>query len=95
MTAITPCFPLKNAMADFNFKMDTEKYKMTTKILDDSWWLMWPQGIDENGFYPEEKIDHIFLSPGSQVFDARFIDDPASDHPAVTAEIEWKVNPDN
>jgi endonuclease/exonuclease/phosphatase family metal-dependent hydrolase len=34
-------------------------------------------------------IDHIFVSPGTGVSDAQYLPDRESDHPAVTAVLEW------
>ncbi|NOX61076.1 MAG: hypothetical protein GXP42_03895 [Chloroflexi bacterium] len=77
------------ALGDFNFRPDSEQYRLTTSVVNDSWTARWPDWADDRGQKPTDKIDHIFVSPGTTVFDARFIDDPASDHPAVTATIEW------
>ena len=77
-------------MGDFNFRADTEQYRLTRGQLDDVWLLRWPSGTDERGLNPVKAIDHIFVSPGTQVADAEYILSPASDHPAEVVEIEWK-----
>ncbi|MFZ1553644.1 MAG: endonuclease/exonuclease/phosphatase family protein, partial [Anaerolineae bacterium] len=74
---------------DFNFRPDSEQYRLTTQQLADSWLLRWPTWRDDQGQQPQRKIDHIFVSPGTDVRQARFIPSPASDHPAVTATIGW------
>jgi endonuclease/exonuclease/phosphatase (EEP) superfamily protein YafD len=38
---------------------------------------------------PSRRIDHVFVSPGTQVADARYILSLASDHPAEVVEVEW------
>lgn len=77
------------ALGDFNFRPDSEQYRLTTQQWADSWLLRWPAWRDDQGQQPQRKIDHIFVSPGTDVRQARFIPSPASDHPAVTATIGW------
>lgn len=77
------------AMGDFNFRPDTEQYALTTQTLDDAWLLRWPSGSDDNGYNPSRRIDHVFLSPGISVLDARFHIGPESDHPALMVELGW------
>ena len=74
-------------MGDFNFRPDTEQYHLTTQLLVDAWASIWPQGFEDSGLIPKDRIDHIFLSPGLSVLEARYDNDPASDHPALTVEI--------
>ncbi len=75
------------AMGDFNFRPDTEQYRLTCIILEDAWLLKWPTGADTQGRNPIQRIDHIFVSPGTKVNEAWYLADPASDHPAVMIEI--------
>ncbi len=76
-------------IGDFNFGPDTEQYELTTGMLDDSWVLRWP-GVDKRTVdFKGEGIDHIFVSPGTRVTDAQYLPERESDHPAVTAVIEW------
>jgi endonuclease/exonuclease/phosphatase family metal-dependent hydrolase len=78
------------AMGDWNFRPDSEQYALTTTYLDDTWLLVWPDWTDDQGQNPEQsKIDHIFVTPGASVLDAVFVDNPVSDHPAVTATMGW------
>ncbi|MCD6285720.1 MAG: endonuclease/exonuclease/phosphatase family protein [Anaerolineae bacterium] len=72
-------------MGDFNFRPDTEQYELTTGVLDDAWLRRWPDGTDDRGAQPSKRIDHFFISSELHVEDVRYIDSPASDHPAVTA----------
>lgn len=77
------------AMGDFNFDPSEEQYQRTVQVLADAWMLRWPQGVDDQGYNPVDRIDHIFVSPGTQVTGARFLTAPESDHPALTITIEW------
>jgi endonuclease/exonuclease/phosphatase family metal-dependent hydrolase len=76
-------------MGDFNFRPDSEQYRLTRRYLEDAWLLKWPSGVDDQGVNPVDRIDQVFVSPGIQVREARFIDSPASDHPALWIAIEW------
>lgn len=75
------------AMGDFNFRPDTEQYRLTTQTLEEAWLLKWPGGVDAQGFDPARRIDYVFVSPGTGVRDARFLTGPESDHPALVVEI--------
>jgi endonuclease/exonuclease/phosphatase family metal-dependent hydrolase len=77
------------AMGDFNFEPDGEQYRLTTAVLSDAWLLRWPAGIDDRGLNPADRIDHIFVSPGIAVRDARFLIGPESDHPALVVDVGW------
>jgi endonuclease/exonuclease/phosphatase family metal-dependent hydrolase len=77
------------AMGDFNFRPDSEQYTLTTQTLEDAWLLRWPSGIDDKGHKPDRRIDHVFLSPGLNVQEARFHTGPESDHPALIVELGW------
>ncbi|MFQ5401453.1 MAG: endonuclease/exonuclease/phosphatase family protein [Anaerolineae bacterium] len=76
-------------MGDFNFRPDSAQYQLTRQSLDDAWLLKWPDGMDDAGLNPTDRIDHVFVSPGTAVRDAQYLISPASDHPAVVIEIEW------
>ena len=75
------------AMGDFNFRPDTDQYRLTTERLQDAWLLKWPTGVDDEGYNPDQRIDHIFVSPGMVVRDMQYWTGPESDHPAAIAEI--------
>jgi endonuclease/exonuclease/phosphatase family metal-dependent hydrolase len=75
-------------VGDFNFRPDSESYRLTTPQLVDSWLKKWPAGDPEQGVDPADRIDHIFLSPDLIVAEARFLAEPDSDHPALYADIE-------
>ena len=76
-------------MGDFNFRPDTEAYALTTQSLTDSWLAIWPDGVDGSGIDPSRRIDHIFVSPGTDIQDSRFLLDPASDHPALMTTLGY------
>jgi endonuclease/exonuclease/phosphatase family metal-dependent hydrolase len=69
------------AMGDYNFRPSTEQYALMTQTLVDSWLLRWPDGTP--GYTPEERIDHIFVSPGMHVLESEYVANPASDHPCM------------
>lgn len=80
-------------MGDFNFIPNTEQYNITTAILDDCW------EVADNSILgtlptswiprlPAERIDHMFVSPGTIVSSCRYFGGTASDHPAVMVEIQ-------
>jgi endonuclease/exonuclease/phosphatase family metal-dependent hydrolase len=77
------------AMGDFNFRPDTEQYRMTTNVLADAWLLRWPEGTLDQGIDPNKRIDHIFVSPGTDIYNSNYRAGPQSDHPAMVAEIQW------
>jgi len=77
------------AMGDFNFNPDSEQYQLTTQTLDDAWLQRWPDDVDDEGVHLDTRIDHIFVSPGTRIRDARYLLRPESDHPAMVIEIEW------
>ena len=72
-------------IGDFNFRPDTEQYALTVAVLDDAWLRRWPEGVDDQGVRPDRRIDHVFISPTFDVEEIRYLDSPASDHPAVLA----------
>jgi endonuclease/exonuclease/phosphatase family metal-dependent hydrolase len=77
------------AMGDFNFRPATEQYRLTTGILEDSWLTRWGPGGNPSQVDPADRIDHVFVSPGTTIVDSRYIASSASDHPALVAEIGW------
>jgi len=71
-------------MGDFNFRPNSIEYNITTITagLEDSYVLRW-------GTVAENRIDHVFLSPGYTVLDAQYIEEGHSDHPAYWIEIQF------
>ena len=74
------------AMGDFNFDLDSPQYALTRQTLDDAWVLA--GSPTSPGLNTAHLIDHIFVSPGTSILSAGYIVSPASDHPALLAEIE-------
>ena len=72
-------------MGDFNFDLASPQYALTRQSLEDAWELA--GSPDAQGLNLDHLIDHIFVSPGVQVGSARYIVSPASDPPALFAEI--------
>lgn len=77
------------AMGDFNFYPREDPYRLTVKSLPDAWTLRWPSGADDAGQGIADEIDHIFVSPGTRVGEARYLTGPDSDHPALMVQVEW------
>ena len=61
------------AMGNFNFRPDSAQYRLTWAALDDAWLAKWPQGIDDHGLNPVDRIDRVFLTPDMAVKDARYL----------------------
>ena len=76
-------------LGDFNFRPDTPQYQLATEVLHDSWLLRWPGGAADQGIDPARRIDHIFVSPGTQVAESRYLPGPDSDHPAMVTTLTW------
>jgi endonuclease/exonuclease/phosphatase family metal-dependent hydrolase len=75
-------------MGDFNFDPSTEQYALITQSLEDAWLLKWPDDHAIPGLPADDRIDHIFVSPGIHVTDASYGLSPASDHPFMVAVVE-------
>lgn len=75
------------AMGDFNFNPSGEQYRLTIGRLEDAWQAAGEQNTDPLSFNLEERIDHIFISPGLQVRSAEYLDTGSSDHPLLVVEI--------
>lgn len=80
-------------MGDFNFRPETEQYRLTTLEFADAWVAQTEAAIIEPGFNPERRIDHIFVTPGTQVARTRYLLSPHSDHPALWADVTWWEEP--
>ncbi|MDT8307716.1 MAG: endonuclease/exonuclease/phosphatase family protein, partial [Anaerolineae bacterium] len=73
-------------MGDFNFRPETEQYALTTQTLVDAWASAGGQP-DADWLDPARRIDHIFVSPGVAVEEARYLDSAPSDHPPLLATV--------
>jgi endonuclease/exonuclease/phosphatase family metal-dependent hydrolase len=78
------------AVGDFNFTPDTDQYRLTTGVLADAWLAGADQRLDPPGQDLTNRIDHILLSPGTQVTTAEYLGPGPSDHPAMVVDIYWK-----
>lgn len=77
------------AVGDFNFRPYEEQFHLTTGVLEDAWTVAAEQHIIPPGQDLNDRIDHIFLTPGTQVASAEYLGKGPSDHPAMLAEIKW------
>jgi endonuclease/exonuclease/phosphatase family metal-dependent hydrolase len=76
-------------VGDFNFRPRQPQYELTTARLDDAWAKRWPVGTDAGGSTRAERIDYVFVTPGTNVLDATYVDVAASDHPALVVTLSW------
>jgi endonuclease/exonuclease/phosphatase family metal-dependent hydrolase len=74
-------------MGDFNFRPDTDQYRLTTSMLSEAWLLRWPQADASQDFDPADRIDYLFVSPGMKISESYYLTGPQSDHPALVIEI--------
>ncbi len=73
-------------MGDFNFEPSTLQYALTVQTYPDAW--VQAGSVLTPGLNPTHQIDHFFISPGMKVGSARYVDSPASDHPALVLEFQ-------
>jgi endonuclease/exonuclease/phosphatase family metal-dependent hydrolase len=80
------------AFGDFNFRPYEEQYAITNAEYDDAY----IQAIEKTAptiwgeneaFDIEERIDHVFISPGMLVLRTEYFTEPESDHPGLFVEI--------
>ena len=76
-------------VGDFNFRPDSEQYALTVTSLEDAWLVQNMPAGSEPALDPNRRIDHIFITPGTPVMQSRYIVSPASDHPALWADLTW------
>jgi len=72
------------AAGDYNFRSDTEQYRLTTMSLQDA---LLVSALSDSEIDPGDRIDYVFVSPDLRVQSIRYIYGSASDHPAVLAVI--------
>ena len=72
------------AAGDYNFRPDTEQYRLTLKSLQDAFLV---RALPDSAIDPDDRIDYIFVSPGVQVRSIHYIPNSESDHPALLAVI--------
>ncbi|UCE12772.1 MAG: endonuclease/exonuclease/phosphatase family protein [Candidatus Heimdallarchaeota archaeon] len=78
-------------LGDFNFEPNEPQYDFTTEIFNDSWLVAGAGAsvsyLDETEFDVNERIDHVFVSEGTNVIVCNYIVSRESDHPALWVEI--------
>ena len=74
-------------VGDFNFSPADPPYKLTMQKLKDAWKSAELQGTPQQGLDVENRIDHVFLSPGTRVIEADFTAPGPSDHPMLVVEV--------
>ena len=75
-------------MGDFNFSAADPPYKLTVEKLEDAWKSANLQSFSQLDLDVENRIDHIFLSPGMRVPQADYYAPGPSDHPMLVGEIQ-------
>jgi endonuclease/exonuclease/phosphatase family metal-dependent hydrolase len=76
-------------MGDFNFRPGSDAYQFTTQSLDDSWVVYGGGNVEGREADNRQRIDHIFVSPGTKIAASRYLNGPQSDHPALETVISW------
>ena len=77
------------AVGDFNFRPYEEQFQLTTGVLEDAWTASADQQILPPGQDLNDRIDYVYLTPGTQVSSTQYLGKGPSDHPAMLAEIQW------
>lgn len=75
------------AMGDFNFRPYEEQYTLATAEFNDAY-VIAGQRYSPDGLDIEDRIDHVFLSPGIQVGYLEYLPKGESDHPALFVDIK-------
>ncbi len=74
------------AMGDFNFRPHEEQYALVTADFDDAY-VITSQRFSPEDLDMEDRIDHVFVSPGIQVGYLEYLPKGESDHPALFVNI--------
>jgi endonuclease/exonuclease/phosphatase family metal-dependent hydrolase len=74
------------AMGDFNFRHYEAQYDITVAEYDDAY-IHAAEKIIPADFDVDNRIDHIFVTPGTPVTYLEYLTQPESDHPALFVEI--------
>ena len=75
------------AMGDFNFRPYEEQYALATTEFDDAYAHAEAQKVP-NGLDIEDRIDHVFVTPGTSIDYVEYLPKGESDHPALYVEIK-------
>jgi endonuclease/exonuclease/phosphatase family metal-dependent hydrolase len=73
-------------IGDFNFRPYEEQYALITAEFDDAYEIAVQKNIPAD-FDPQERIDHVFVSPGIEVLYVEYLTEPESDHPGLFVEV--------
>jgi len=73
-------------MGDFNFEPGAEPYRLTLEQLADAWSATKVKRIEPLHQDLGRRIDHVFVSPGTPVPRAEYINRGDSDHPTMVVE---------
>jgi endonuclease/exonuclease/phosphatase family metal-dependent hydrolase len=73
-------------MGDFNFRPYEEQYALVTAEFEDAY-VIARQRYSSQGLDIDDRIDHVFVSPGMQVTYLEYLPKGESDHPALFVEI--------
>ena len=76
-------------MGDFNFTPADEPYRLTVAWLEDAWLAAGERDAGRGGLNADDRIDHVFVSPGTRVLRAEYLGSGASDHPVMVVEIGY------
>jgi endonuclease/exonuclease/phosphatase family metal-dependent hydrolase len=68
---------------DFNYVVRSPQHAVVMARLDDAW----SAAISRGGERRHDDLDHLYVTRGLRVREARYLREPASDHPALLAEI--------
>jgi endonuclease/exonuclease/phosphatase family metal-dependent hydrolase len=86
--------PYVIALGDYNLRDYEEAYQAIDSVLINAWTSVYPteispDGVDMSG---DNRIDHIFVSPGLGIRNPVYVlpPDSATDHPVHWAEIYWE-----
>jgi endonuclease/exonuclease/phosphatase family metal-dependent hydrolase len=74
------------SMGDFNFRHYEEQYAITVAEYHDAYMHAEVKTIPAD-FDTDDRIDHIFVSPGMRVDYLEYLNQPESDHPGLFVEI--------
>jgi len=75
------------AMGDFNFRPYEEQYALATAEFDDAYAHAETQNVPD-GLDIEDRIDHVFVTPGTSIQYVEYLPKGESDHPALYVEIK-------
>ena len=75
------------AVGDFNFRHYEEQYDITVAEYDDAYVHAVEKTIPAD-LDVDDRIDHVFVTPGTSVAYLEYLTQPESDHPALFVEIQ-------